>query len=88
VEFKRQKFATEIFKEEIMSFLDKRKKWMTSHFWFSHLQTLSILHNICVWSWTLKADNHQVQKPILFEKCWEGPSSCIVMYQSTKGWSV
>jgi len=34
--FKRQKFATGIFKTEFMSFLDKNKKRMPNHFWFSH----------------------------------------------------
>jgi len=32
-------------------------------------------------------DNHQVQKLILFKKCWECPSSCAVVYQSKNGWS-
>jgi len=32
---KRQKFSTRIFRTEFMSFLDKNKNWMSSHFWFS-----------------------------------------------------
>jgi len=33
---KQQTFATGIFKTELMSFVDKSKKWMPSHFWSSH----------------------------------------------------
>jgi len=35
VVIKSQKFATGIFKAEFMSFFDKDKKWMLSHFWSS-----------------------------------------------------
>jgi len=30
------KFATRIFKTELMLFLDKNNKWTPSRFWFSH----------------------------------------------------
>ena len=43
---------------------------------------------VFVWRGILKIGNHQGQKPILFEKCWECPLSSIVLYQSTHGWSV
>ena len=61
----RQKFATGIFKVELMSFLDKNKKWICSH---SQTWTLRLLHKIFVWSDIPKIDNRQVQRAILFEK--------------------
>jgi len=76
------------FSKRSMLFLDKNKKWMPSNFRSSRSYALSLLHNIFVWSAILKNDNNQVQKPILFEKCWECPSSWVVLHQSTDGWSV
>ena len=43
-----------------------------------HLILYVFLRNMFVWSSILKIDNHEVQKPVLFEKCWECSSSCIV----------
>jgi len=76
------------FSKQFMSFLFKNKKWMPSHFSSSHSKTPRLLHNIFVWSGILKIESYQVQIPILYEKCWECPSSYIALYQSTNGWSV
>jgi len=38
-----------------------------------------------VWRCILKSGNHQVEKPIPFEKCWQCPLSSVVFYQSTHG---
>jgi len=73
-------FATELFNTEFMSFLNKNKKWMPSHFGSSHSWTVSFLHNIFVWSSSFTIDNHHVQKTILSKKYWEYSLSCVALY--------
>ena len=52
------------------------------------IHKLSTFCTSYVWKGILKNDNHEVQKLILLEKCWECPLSSIVLYQSTYGWPV
>ena len=75
--YKPQNFATGIFKTEFISFLGKIKKRMPSHIWSSHSQPLRLLHSIHVWNGILKIESHEVENPILFEKCWKCPSSSL-----------